>query len=195
MIGVPQSKACFLHRFWSFKKNIVMKKIFLSVLAVLFCILAGAQSSKLDGALDPLKDASLLDVEINFDDGAYKYIPEEQFAKENSDWEQIKKETSERFMEGINAKLRLTKRAAVMTDKQDFTIQVDIVSVDEKGNTISNVRFLDEKGNAFAKIDNLYASGGRFGTFCNLMGDGMEETGEKIGRTVSYYFLKKKIKL
>ena len=184
MIGVPQSKACFLHRFWSFKKNIVMKKIFLSVLAVLFCVLAGA-----------LKDASLLDVEINFDDGAYKYIPEEQFAKENSDWEQIKKETSERFMEGINAKLRLTKRAAVMTDKQDFTIQVDIISVDEKGNTISNVRFLDEKGNAFAKIDNMYASGGRFGTFCNLMGDGMEETGEKIGRTVSYYFLKKKIKL
>lgn len=184
----------FKHENYS-QNNFIMKKIFLSVLAVLFCVLAGAQSTKLDGALDPLKDATLLDVEINFDDGAYKYIPEEQFAKENSDWDQIKKETTDRFMEGINSKLKLTKKAAVMTDKEDFTIQVDIISVDEKGNTISTVRFLDEKGKAFAKIEKLYASGGRVGTFCNLMGDGMEETGEKIGRTISYYFLKKKIKL
>lgn len=174
--------------------EIIMKKLILAFAAASICLIAGAQA-KLDGALDPLKDATLLDVEINFDEGVYKYIPESQFANENSEWEQIKKETTERFMEGINNKLRLTKRAAVLTDEQDFTILVDIVSIDEKGNTISNVKFLDEKGKTFAKIDKLYASGGRFGTFCNLMGDGLEETGEKIGRTISYYFLKKKIKL
>lgn len=172
----------------------IMKKFILVFVAVLACFIAGAQT-KLDGALDPLKDATLLDVEIDFDEGVYKYIPEDQFAKENSDWEQIKKETSERFMEGINNKLKLTKRSAVMTDEQDFTILVEIVSVDEKGNTISNVKFLNEKGEAFAKIDKLYGSGGHFGTFCNLMGDGLEETGEKIGKTISYYFLKKKINL
>lgn len=175
-----------------------MKKFFFSAIALLSCFLAVAQAKKasLDGALDPLKDVTLMSVEISFDEGSYKYIPEKEFAKENSDWEQIKKETTARFMEGLNKKLQLTKRAAVLeSDDQDYTIEVSVLSVDEKGNTISNVKFIGEDGKAFAKIDGLYANGGHFGTFSNLMGDGLEETGEKIGRTVSYYFLKKKINL
>lgn len=176
-----------------------MKKIFSLALALAFasCALCGAQSKKasMEGALDPLKDVTVMDVEIDFSEGAYKYISEADFAKQEDDWDLIKKETTDRFMEGINKTLKLSKKAAVMTGDKDYTIEVTILSVDEKGNTISNVKFLDEKGKAFAKIDNLYADGGHFGTFSNLMGDGLQETGEKIGRTVSFYFLKKKIKL
>ena len=64
--------------------------------------------------------------------------------------------------------------------------------VDEKGNTISNVQVCDSEGKAIARIEHLYGKGGRYGTFCNLMGDGLESTGEKIGRMISYSILKKK---
>lgn len=169
-----------------------MKKFFLMIFVALIPVFAGAQTAVLKGSFEPLKDVTLLDADIDFDHGVYKFIPEKQFAAEYPDWEQIKKETTERFFRGLNQTLKLTRKAAVMTNEQDFTIEVTIVNVDDRGNTISNVEVTDAEGKAVAQISNLYGRGGRFGTFCNLMGDGLQSTGEKIGRMISYSILKKK---
>ncbi|MBQ2198388.1 MAG: hypothetical protein IK145_02565 [Bacteroidales bacterium] len=169
-----------------------MKKLILIISVLLASVVAGAQTATLTGSFDALKEENLLDAEIDFDKGVYKLIPVEQFVTVTPDWEQIKKETTDRFFQGINKTLKLTHKAAVKTGKQNFTIEVEIINVDDKGNTISNVQVCDSEGKAIAKIEHLYGKGGRYGTFCNLMGDGLESTGEKIGRMISYSILKKK---
>ena len=97
----------------------------------------------MDGALDPLKDASLLDVEINFDDGAYKYIPEEQFAKENSDWEQIKKE------------MNLPKMKVVATGGfgRLFATEIECIDAYDSALTLKGIRLIALKNKAPKKLE------------------------------------------
>ncbi len=169
-----------------------MKKILLMLFVALMPMAIRAQELKVKGSFDELKDETLLDAYVDFDNGIYKLVPEKEFAADNSDWEQIKMETSERFYRGLNKTLKLTRKAAVKTDAQNYTIEVEIINVDDRGNVISNFEVTDSEGKAIARVENLYDKGGRFGTFCNLMGDGLETTGEKIGRIISYSILKKK---
>ena len=169
-----------------------MKRLFLIAVAAVIAFSAGAQNAKLTGSFEELKDVTLIDATVDFDNGVYKFLPEATYAEQNADWEQTKKETMERFMSGLNKTLKLTHKAAVTTQVQDYTIEVEVRNVDDKGNVLSDVVISDKKGKAIAEITNLYGKGGRFGTFTNLMGDGMESTGEKIGRMISYSLLKKK---
>ncbi len=115
-----------------------MKKLILIISVLLASVVAGAQTATLTGSFDALKEENLLDAEIDFDKGVYKLIPVEQFVTVTPDWEQIKKETTDRFFQGINKTLKLTHKAAVKTGKQNFTIEVEIINVDDKGNTIES---------------------------------------------------------
>lgn len=169
-----------------------MKKLILIVSVLFASVVASVQTATLTGSFDALKEENLLDAEIDFDKGVYKLIPVEEFVNVTPDWEKIKEETTDRFFQGLNKTLKLTHKAAVKTGRQNFTIEVEIINVDDKGNTISNVQVTDSEGKAIAKIEHLYGKGGRYGTFSNLMGDGLESTGEKIGRMISYSILKKK---
>jgi len=169
-----------------------MKKLILIISVLLSSFIAGAQTATLTGSFDALKDENLLDVDIDFDKGVYKLIPLEQFVLTTPDWDQIKAAATERLYVGLNRTLKLTHKVAVKTGQQNYTIEVEIVNVDDKGNTISNVQVTDSEGKAIAKIEHLYGRGTRNGSFSDMMGMGFEMTGEKIGRMISYSILKKK---
>lgn len=146
------------------------------------------------GSIDSLRNETLLNVDIDFSKGTYKLVPEKEFAKNNSDWEQIKTETKERFIQGLNKPLGKCDKAAIVSDSPKYTIRLNIISVNEKGNTAASADILSKDGKVIAHFKDFYVKGGKFGTFCNLMGDGLEECGEKIGRYISFNFLKKEFK-
>lgn len=173
-----------------------MKRL-LTIAVALFMMTGAvcAQNFRLEsGSLDSLRNVSLLNIDVDFDKGVYKLIPEKEFAGIEPKWELIKEETTDRYIEGLNKTLKLSRKVALRSEEQRYTIRLNIISVSDKGDTIATVDILDKDGKTVAHFRDLYADGGVFGTFCNLMGDGLEEAGEKIGRYISYTFVKKNFK-
>lgn len=158
-----------------------MKKVvlfFVFVLGNLLCVEA-QEKTLLD-----VSQAQVVDLAVDFSNASIHNMDENTFAIYEPDYAVGKLEVIAKLAEEFNDEKKVGFILGNFP-KADYTVKVNVVSVNRKGDMLSNAEILDIDGNVIATISDIKGDGGTFGSNMNLMGDGCKSTGEALAKRMA----------
>lgn len=166
-----------------------MKKLFFILMAIFVAIATqAAQKPNFaaieEGSLEALAEESSINVVVNFRDAVIRGMDEEKYAEVEENWDKERHEIVDDFVEKMNDSMESCGLRASLKSETNVTLTFNVQTIDVRGAIVGKVEFTKVGEEAPFCIVSVQVRGGIAGSHLSLIGDGMDNAGEKIGHLI-----------